>query len=228
MKSKWLHQKKSDKLILFCNGWGMDEHPFTPLTSHAWNVLMFYDYTDFESDQDLQKLFAGYREIVLVAWSMGVWVGQQLFKPFVKHLSASLAINGTLCPVDDQFGIPKSVVQATLDNLDEKQRMKFYKRTCWDTALYRSFLENQPRRSVESQKKELSALLENILGRSSSEESIYDCALVAEQDHIMPTRNQLRFWPENITRRVMGTHFPFYGYENWDNIVAIGALKTKV
>ena len=69
MKSKWLHQRKRNKLLFFCNGWGMDERPFSPLASYEWNVLMFYDYTDLSVDQDLPKLIGEYEEIILVAWS---------------------------------------------------------------------------------------------------------------------------------------------------------------
>jgi pimeloyl-[acyl-carrier protein] methyl ester esterase len=217
VRSKWLQQNKSNKLIFFCNGWGMDEQPLAPLKSHEWDVLMFYDYTDICLDEDLHKLFNKYDEIILVAWSMGVWAGQQLFKPFLTQLTAALAINGTLCPIDDRFGIPEDVVQATLSNLDEKQRLKFYHRMCRDRALYRTFLENQPRRSVDSQKKELVALLQAARGHSS-EKSIYTCALVSEHDRIMPTRNQLNYWPEKIVRLVDGTHFLFYSYESWDEI----------
>lgn len=219
MKSKWLHQKRSDKLIVFCNGWGMDEYPLAPLESHEWNVLMFYDYADLTPDQDLHKLVDEYKEIVLIAWSMGVWVGQELFNPFITELKAALAVNGTLFPIDDQFGIPEDVVQATLANLDEKQRLKFYHRMCRDRALYRSFLSNQPQRSVESQRNELAVLLETAQGHSR-EKSIYDCAFVSEHDFIMPTKNQLDFWPEKIVRQIDGTHFPFYAYSSWDEIVA--------
>lgn len=196
----------------------MDEHPFTPLESHEWNILMLYDYADLIPDQDLQKLFGAYKKIVLVAWSMGVWAGQQLFYPFLSELTASLAINGTLCPIDDQLGIPEDIVRGTLANLDEKQRLKFYHRMCRDRVLYRSFLNNQPLRSVESQRRELAALLETARD-GSREKSIYNCAVVSEHDRIMPTKNQLNFWPEKIVRRVDGSHFLFNAYGSWDELI---------
>lgn len=218
VKSKWLHHKEGDRLIFFCNGWGMDEHPFAPLASDKWNVLMFYDYADLHLDQDLHELVGRYREIILIGWSMGVWVGQEVFKPFRTQLKTALAINGTLRPIDNQFGIPEDVFRGTLENLDEKQRLKFYHRMCRDRALYRRFLENQPLRSMENQRHELAALLENGC-ICPSEESIYDCALVSDHDLVMPTKNQLNYWPEKRVRRVDGSHFLFYGYSGWDEIV---------
>ncbi len=196
----------------------MDGHPFSPLASYEWNVLMFYDYTDLSVDQDLPQLIGDYEEIILVAWSMGVWVGQQLFYPFAKELTAALALNGSLCPIDDQFGIPKDIVQATCDTLDEKQRVKFYARMCKDRTLYRTFLTNQPQRNVKSQKTELGVLLD-ITREPSSQESIYTCALIADRDYIMPTKNQLNYWPEKIVHQVDGNHFLFYAYKSWDELV---------
>jgi len=219
VRSKWLHRKNNKRLILFCNGWGMDEHPFVPLTSREWNVLMFYDYSSsLIPDLDLYGLFKDYREIVLVSWSMGVWVGQQLFSPFREDLKTALAVNGTLCPVDDQYGIPVGVALATMDSFDEQQRGKFYHRMCRDRDQYRLFLENQPARSVGSQQRELVHLLK-IVDCDKQIEPVYNCALVGNHDYIVPTANQLNFWSKQIVRQVNGYHFLFYAYKCWDELI---------
>jgi biotin synthesis protein BioG len=227
MKSCWLHRGQSDKLILFCGGWGMDKYPFAPVTCHDWDVLMFYDYCDFHADLDISTLFTEYRDVVLVSWSMGVWAGQQIFHPFAHLIRDSLAMNGTLCPADDRFGIPEEVVKATHAKLNEKQRLKFYQRSCKDRALYHGFLDNQPRRSVESQKKELAALLKNVRELPCDEPSIYHHALVGNDDLIMPTKNQLRYWPEEMVQRVAGAHFLFYGFGSWESILVAGRIEEQ-
>ena len=219
MKSKWLHRHESDKLIFFCNGWGMDERPLAGLESHDWNVLMLYDYADLVPDRDLEELLDSYEEIALVSWSMGVWAGQKVFFSHRQQLQVCLAVNGTLCPIDDQFGIPKETVRGTLETFDEKQRLKFYHRMCRDREVYRRFLQGQPGRSVANQKKELAALLETA-GCDPEEESLYQTALVADHDFIMPTSHQLNFWPEKMVKRLDGSHFLFYSYQSWDEIVA--------
>ena len=197
----------------------MDEYPFEPLVSHEWSVLMFYDYTDFSTDKDLQRLFDEYEKIILIGWSMGVWAGQHLFEEFPATLDAAVAINGTLCPINDEFGIPETVVQATLADIDEKQRLKFYYRMCRDRILYRSFLEKQPQRSVENQKGELAVLLANTTNIELAK-SIYSCAIISERDFIMPTKNQLNYWPEEIVKLIDESHFPFYAYKSWDEIIS--------
>ena len=179
---------------------------------------MVYDYTDLNSDQDQHILLDEYEEIVLIAWSMGVWAGQQLFCSVASKFKAAIAVNGTLRPIDDQFGIREDVVQATLDNLDEKQRLKFYYRMCRNRVLYRRFLDNQPLRNIENQKDELAALLKSTRNQSI-EESIYDCAIVSERDLVMPTKSQLNYWPEKMVHRVDGSHFLFYDFSSWDEII---------
>lgn len=217
MKSKWLHWKGGGKLILFCNGWGMDEVPLHPLVSGDWDVLMFCNYVDLVPDIDLNSLFGSYKEIVLISWSMGVWAGQRLFAAHQGKLSGSLAVNGTLCPIHDWLGIPEEIVRSTLARFDEKGRLKFYHRMCRDRGLYRSFLANQPKRCLAEQKKELTQLLETV-HCDPAEEPIYHRVLVADHDFIMPTANQLNYWPEKKIKRVDGYHFLFYVYQSWDEL----------
>lgn len=218
MKSRWLHHRGREQLILFCNGWGMDEMPVKPLVSHEWDVLMFCNYTDLVPDVDLGSLFTVYKDIVLISWSMGVWAGQQLFAAHQAELSASLAINGTLCPIHDRFGIPENVVRSTLSHFDEKGRLKFYHRMCRDRELYRIFLAKQPQRSLADQKRELTTLLE-IAHCDLGDTPIYHRALIADHDFIMPTANQLNYWSEKKIRRVDAYHFLFYAYQSWDELV---------
>ena len=205
--------------MIFCNGWGMDARPVASLESCRRDVLMLYDYTNLVPDLDLERVMNRYEETALVAWSMGVWAGQQLFAPYRRQLQTSLAVNGTLCPIDDQYGIPRDIVLATLEQFDEKQRSKFYHRMCRDRELYRRFLQDQPARSVDSQKRELASLLKTA-GCDLREKSIYRRSLVANHDFIMPTANQLNFWPEKMVKRLDGYHFLFYSYQSWDGIVA--------
>jgi pimeloyl-[acyl-carrier protein] methyl ester esterase len=218
LKSQWLHHKGSEQLILFCNGWGMDAIPLSPLVSHEWDVLMFCNYVDLVPDIDLDSLLNAHKNIILISWSMGVWAGQRIFAGYQDKLKGSLAINGTLCPIHDQFGIPEKVVRATLAQFDEKGRLKFYQRMCRDRGLYRRFLDQQPQRSLADQKRELAHLLK-VVYCDLEEKPIYDRALVAGHDFIMPTANQLEYWPKKKVRRVDGYHFLFYKYQSWDELV---------
>ncbi len=218
MKQLWLHKQTADKLIVFCNGWGMDEHPFKPLQSFGFDVLMLYDYTNLDHGIDVEHTFVEYKEVVLCAWSMGVWAGQQVFSGYRDAFSVAIAINGTLCPIDDAYGIASETVNATIANLDEKGRKKFYHRMCRDRNLYKAFIKNRPKRGLEDQKKELIALRAAIKDLADAP-PLYSRAIIATGDYIMPTRNQLQFWPEKRVKKVDGSHFLFYSSNSWDELL---------
>lgn len=219
MKYQWLHRQKADTLLLFCNGWGMDARVVRHLGSERYDVLMLYNYQQVTPELELNELLTRYKQITVVAWSMGVWAGQQLFKEAPERLASAIAINGTCCPIDDVYGIPQKTVQATLEQFNEKQRLKFYYRMCRDRKLYSEFLEIQPERTVEDQKQELSSLLQSAVC-VPEQKPIYTKAIVADHDYIIPTSNQLQFWPEKMVERVDGSHFLFYAYKSWDAILA--------
>lgn len=96
MQASWLHKSDRDRLVIFCNGWGMDRFPLESLGSSEYDVLMLHDYRDLDGAPDLAKIAGDYRQLVLIGWSMGVWVGQKLFADKKHLLHRSLAINGTL------------------------------------------------------------------------------------------------------------------------------------
>ncbi len=223
MKHHWLYKQRKSKLLVFCNGWGMDSEPVKHLASDRYDVLMLYDYSNLKTTIDLVELIDTYQATALISWSMGVWAGQQIFGGMRHLLSSSLALNGTLCPIDDTYGIPEKTVYATYDKFDEKQRLKFYFRMCHNRDLYKKFIKNQPKRSVASQKQELYSLLENAIC-TTREKPVYNRALVAVHDLIIPTKNQLQFWPEKIVKRVDGSHFLFYAYSSWDELLKMAEV----
>lgn len=206
-----------DTLIVFFNGWGMDDNPFRPLTAEEYDVCMVFDYRTMETEWNMEPLFAAYKEVILVSWSMGVWVGQKIFGRKKKLFTRTIAINGTLCPVDDNKGIPVKIYDDTLAEFGEEARKKFYRRMCREKTSLRKFLNNQPERSLADQREEL-----EILRKSTcvpADQSIYDEIIIAENDWIVPTRNQFCFWKDRAVVTFPGFHFLFYQWQSWDQLV---------
>ncbi len=207
-----------DTLVVFFNGWGMDDRPFRPLDAEEYDVCMFFDYRTMEIDLNLEAVFTAYKEVILVSWSMGVWVGQKIFGRKKKLFTRTIAINGTLCPVDDNRGIPAKIYDDTLAEFGEKARKKFYRRMCREKTNLRKFLNNQPERSLAGQREELEILRK----RSDCVPvglSVYDEIIIAENDWIVPTRNQLYFWKNMAVVTLPGFHFLFYEWQSWDQLV---------
>jgi len=218
MKTLWLHKHDRERLIVFCNGWGMDGCPFKPLQASAYDVLMCYDYSDLKLDIDIAALVGRYAETHLVGWSMGVWAAQHLFSASCDQFQKRIAVNGTLCPINDHYGIPIEIISSTLDHFSESARLKFYRRMCRDRGILEIFLAHQPERKIEDQRQEL----ENLLHKTDclgAEASIYTDVVIAQKDLILPTSNQRRFWQQKNVHIIDGYHFLFYGWKSWDAVI---------
>lgn len=223
MQRYWLHKSGCKDLIIFCNGWGMDERPFQLLKSDHYDVLCLYDYRQVDDFEEIDSLAEKYQQLYLIAWSMGVWVGQKIFskKKLKKNLfERTIAINGTLCPRDDNYGIPLETFDGTLNSFTAKSRTKFYLRMCRQKKIFQSFLDMQPDRTVADQLEELRALrdaadCQPVCG------SIYREIIISDHDLIMPTANQQKFWYNCSVVTVPGFHYIFNSWQSWDELLEI-------
>ena len=221
MIAHWLYRDHSQKLILFCNGWGMDHHPLEPLESGGYDVLALSDYSLFELPVNIGALDAHYEELNLICWSFGVWAGAQLFTGRKSLFARRIGVNGTLYPIDDRYGIPQQFFDATLDHFSRSVRDRFYRRMCRSEGVLDLFLEHQPRRNIQDQKYELQQLSELVM-RGEPNDSFFDTVIIASRDYIMPTAHQLSFWRGRCAiAHIEGCHYPFAGWRSWAEIVAV-------
>ena len=216
MKYKWLNQKNNQKLIIFFNGWGMDECVVNHLLSEDYDVLMFYDYNTLETDFDFERLNT-YPQKYLVAWSMGVMIAT-LFD--INYISKT-AINGTFKPIDNRFGIPKRIYDLTLRGFSPEGAERFIKNMFSDnlTSTLSSKGEGEskvllfPEREFENQKSELEALTHYEANQSFK----YDRVIISSKDRIIPTKNQCAFW--GIEPNTESGHAPFNLCKNWSELL---------
>lgn len=218
MQYSWLHNTKRDRLLVFLNGWGMDAQPFKSLGTRQYDVLNVYDFRNMDETDHLFALIAGYSEYILLAWSMGVWAGQRIFAGRDALFARTIAINGTLCPVDDRYGIPRDLFIGTMDGWSDLSRRKFYHRLCGSHEVEARFLENQPDRDFSDQQDELAFYLEfeDCMDRDVS---IYREIVVSDRDRIVPTAHQLAYWGADRVVSLEGGHFPFYCRDCWDDLL---------
>ncbi len=79
MRRKWLNKNDNKELIVFFNGWGADEKAVSHLDYENYDVLVFYDYRNF----DIENFrFSSYKSKYLTAWSMGVFVCNYFYDMF--------------------------------------------------------------------------------------------------------------------------------------------------
>lgn len=203
MKYKWLNKKTNQNLIVFFNGWGMDESVVKHLGFEEYDVLMFYDYNNLETDFDFQEL-NNYKTRYLIAWSMGVMTAA-LFD--IKYDSKT-AVNGTLKPIDNSFGIPERIYDLTLKGFNEKGAKRFIQ----------SMFEGECKlpevsRDLENQKSELFALKTYC----ANPDFKYSKVFISNNDKIIPTKNQTAFW--GIEPNLKSGHCPFFLFKNWSELL---------
>lgn len=202
MNYKWLNKTNSNKLIIFFNGWGMDETIVSHLNGEDYNVIVFYDYNDLNIAIDLSK----YSEKYLIAWSMGVMVAT-LFE-FGK-LNSSTAICGTPLAIDDNYGIPERIYNLTIRGFSETSSQKFMERMFIEKPDIKTFSN----RTFESKLSEL----KQMLSYKPNESFKYTKAIVADSDKIIPTKNQLNYWENPII--INSGHCPFMLYSKWSELL---------
>ena len=216
MKVKWLNKKDNPQLILFFNGWGMDEHPVEHLKFSNQDIVLLYDY---QSLQPLKKeLTLKYKQVFVVGWSMGVWAAGQILQKSEVVCSGSLAINGTNYGIDDEMGIPKAMFKATRDHFTEASREKFFLRMCSNRTTYQFFQQHKPSRSLESQQQELSFFIDAIALHGSSTFQ-WDAALIGSGDRIFPVSNLEKAWEGTKSKIMNAPHYPFQQFKSWDELI---------
>ncbi len=210
----------TNKLIIFFAGWGMSHAPFKFLASENSDVLIFFDYTTDEIPIDLPKLLNSYQQIDLIAWSLGVAIANEIMQPYQAQLQTATAINGTIIPIHDNYGIPPAIFSATIDNLLNGGIAGFYRRMCKTAPIRKRFMETPPKREPDNLKKELIALY-NKFHNNTPKECIFNQAIISTDDKIVPPDNQAGCWQQfNVPYSLLkAPHFPFYEWSTWREII---------
>ena len=208
MKYKWLNRNKNNnKIILFFNGWGMDENVVKHLENENYDVLMFYDYISLETDFNFELLNI-YTEKNIVAWSMGVMIAT-LIRPLgtFSNQGKSICINGTLRPIDSEFGIHPKIYDLTIKGFNEKGRDRFI------SSMFEEKNNIICSRDIENQHLELVALKNYY----SNENFKYNKILISDNDKIIPTKSQVTYW--GIKPNLRGGHCPFMNFTKWSELL---------
>ena len=209
MKLSWLIHKKHKHLLLIFNGWGFDEHAWVDLHAPAQtDVLLISDYTTLDNADTLQYT-EDYVAVSVLAWSFGVYAAQ-LCSRHIHHARHCVAVNGTLHPVHDTFGIPAAVFNATLSGYNDTSRDKFMQRVAGSAAALQARIQALPRRSTASQLAELQALAGYFHQPPPAQGLHWRQAIVARRDRIFPPANMHAAWQRQgvVVSGIDSGHWP--------------------
>jgi pimeloyl-[acyl-carrier protein] methyl ester esterase len=226
MQFNWLNQHNNKTLILFFNGWGMNAGVVNSLSCTEFDVLEINDYTTISELPVLPE----YDQTILIAWSLGVFTAAQCE---IKS-DLAIAINGTLRPIDETYGIPPVTFQATIDGWDERGRNKFNRRMCRDrktltyfTTTNQAWERRRPacnntllttsnqQRLIEAQQMELIAI-RDMVKHNPKPNNIFDIAIIGSGDRIMPPASQTAAWACEATD-IIELGAPHYLFNRWNS-----------
>lgn len=216
MKQIFLRKDNNPCLLLIFGGWGSWPGLFSEYSfPDGYDVMLCYDYRSSGFNKDL---LAGYGHVRIVAWSMGVKVASIIMSGTVLAPSVScadsIAVNGTMFPVDDSRGIPENVFAGTLERMGAPVLEKFLRRMCGkDLGYYKERMHDGRYpldRSVENLKEELASLRTFVQENASCGTGFrWTAAVVGRGDLVFPAANQFRAW-EGTGVRVVGTDCAHY------------------
>lgn len=190
MISKFL-KSSGDNLIIFFLGYAQDERPFeryVALLPENTALLVVFDYGNGE---DALPDLSAYKQVRVIAWSMGVMMAPGIMHGFRGRFERRHAVNGTIEGISDTCGIAPGIWDQTIAELDEAHADNFVRLMCRAPLLLKEYLRTRPERSVESLRRELIFLRDH--ARDVKDPGIfYDDAHVSKKDLIMPARAVLK------------------------------------
>ena len=211
MQYFWLNKKNNKNLIVFFNGWAMNETPVKHLKTDGFDILFLFDYRNLDFDF-LQFDFDKYEKKYLICWSMGVFAVNN-FADIFNSFDYKVAINGTTKIVDNDFGIPEKIYKITAKFLNEDSLDKFIKNMFKGGKL-------NPEITITRSIEELREELFEIQKKSLNGEIKFDKAIISTDDRIIPTKNQINFWQGKADIiKINSTHCPFGIYSSWQDLL---------
>jgi biotin synthesis protein BioG len=218
MKSEFLIKNKSEKLILFFNGFAMEKEYFKHLNSNC-DVLSLSNYSNLNLNPEHIN-FSHYKQIHILCFSLGIFVFSQLQHklPITKTLTV---VNGTCKPIDNNYGISPDIFQKTYENFNKDGKFKFLKRMCSNKEDFQKLIANT-KNEYREQKLELKFLMDKILNLPEKKITP-DKVIISQKDRIFPLKNQQNYWEKHSKNIVIvnSGHFPFFNFRSFEEIIGI-------
>lgn len=197
------------RLILIFTGWNSGPEIATDIIIDGWDTAVVHDFSDLRLDTSFLN---NYYTIYLFSWSFGVYASNFLLPS--DRITSAFAINGTLKPIDNDMGIPESIFEGTMKNLNLRNLKKFRVRMSgsiqnWEKIQYKfkDYQENE----IENLKFQLNQIYLNYKNKKTenikldSELIPWVRAYIAIEDLIFPFSNQIMAWNENPDTTIIKT-----------------------
>lgn len=206
MKQTFITNNNHSDLLLIFSGWGTHADLFSGLSIKKNDICVCYDYRNDSFDS---SLFLKYKHITVIGWSFGVWMAAYTLSKTNLKIDKSIAINGTMHPIDDEYGIPQTIFYSTLQSLTDESFSKFQRRICGNTKKYDKFKHVLSKRDIQEVTNELNAL-KHKTDSINDIPFLWNIAYIADKDLIFTADRQEAFWNKYTLqiRKINDSHLP--------------------
>ena len=193
MRVDFLYKNDANsRLLLVFNGWSVPvPSACVPIWLTGYDIAVVSEYDVF-----ILPEVGEYREVVVLAWSLGVHAAELALQNTALPLTLTIAVNGTPFPIDDERGIPETIFKLTAERLTEQTLIKFRRRMGAADMTRGS-------RSIEELQRELLKFPSEFVPFR------WDYAVISTDDRIFPPENQLLAWKGRADIiKLEGSHTP--------------------
>jgi len=188
LKQQWIQHaaQPASEVRVFALGWAQDAawwaSAMTEAAAGSADVLLLYAW-HVPGDAPMERI-ASYPRRRLNAWSFGVWSAARYLSGI--EWDEALAVNGTLHPVDPEYGIEPAIFQAMLAQWRDGVTLEKFRRRI-----------GAPAGEMRGAEADCRAELAFFAGAFAAEERLENCfgrALIGRRDRIFPPERQRAAW----------------------------------
>lgn len=193
-------------LILFFNGWGMDENCIKNIILPRNFELKIINFPYIVENIN----FSIYDEIIPIGWSFGSYYLSKYILENNLKFKRVISINGTPETIGN-YGITPKIFEFTLNTLTPDSLLKFYK----NMGIDENFI--LPNKNFEDIKKELEFFKLNYIPLKN----IFTEVIIGTHDKIIPAMRIKKYFTEkNIAIfEIDAPHFIFSKIKSWSDIL---------
>lgn len=214
MKTFFVNHDKTRLLIFFC-GFYTDADCFIEFDNDNSDILFVYDYSDLDFSHLEYFDYTPYVEINVIAYSYGVFACN-LASSYLPYINNSVAISGTIYPIDENYGIKPRVYDLMLNSFNMDVVNNFKNKM----ELNSGGTIKPSNREIDNLHNELSEIKNYVMNNNIVQNFDFDKVIITKKDRIIPYGAQKSFWEfhNNILELECG-HFPFFEFDNFDEIL---------
>lgn len=187
------HNPGNRRLIIIFAGWSTTPSFYRDLHAEGWDIAVVWDYSSLDFDASVTD---GYESVFIIGWSMGVAAAAHAAATTLppERISAAFAVNGTLYPSSDSYGIPEAIYEGTRATLNARNLLKFTRRMGYVAPDPATLPPLSPEDIYIPDFESLANELDNVRANTKKGRLPWKRAYISTGDRIFPPQSMKAYW----------------------------------